>query len=120
MAPLLMRGDVAGALALHDRLLATKPDSLSFAEQELNGLGYALLRHGQAAMAVVILERNTERFPDSANAWDSLAEARLAASDTAAAKAAWRTALERVPGDPRLDEERRRALQARARAGLGH
>ena len=118
MMPLLLRGDVDGALALYDRLRAAHPDSLSFAEQELNGLGYGLLRHRQPAMAVAIFRKNTEQFPGSANAWDSLADGCLAAGDTTAAQVAWRGVLERAPADPKLDAERRRGLEERARAGL--
>ena len=118
MVPLLMQGDVAGALALYDRLRAAPPDSLSFAEQELNGLGYTLMRHGQAGMAVAIFRKNAEQFPGSANAWDSLADGAMAAGDTATARAAWRSVLERLPGDARLDAARRAGLEQRARAGL--
>ncbi|KAH0533961.1 hypothetical protein FGG08_007429 [Glutinoglossum americanum] len=44
-------------------------------EAELNVYGYQLLNNGQHDKAVEILALNTQRFPKSANAWDSLGEA---------------------------------------------
>ena len=44
-------------------------------EPELNNYGYQLLGNGDNDKAIDILKMNTERFPKSANAWDSLGEA---------------------------------------------
>ncbi len=44
-------------------------------EVELNNYGYQLLNNGQHDKAIEILTLNTQRFPKSANAWDSLGEA---------------------------------------------
>jgi tetratricopeptide (TPR) repeat protein len=56
-----------------DKLLA---DAMTTAtEVELNNYGYQLLNQGQADKAIEILTLNTQRFPKSANAWDSLGEA---------------------------------------------
>jgi len=44
-------------------------------EAELNVYGYQLINQGQNDKAIEMLTLNTQRFPKSANAWDSLGEA---------------------------------------------
>ncbi len=44
-------------------------------EAELNTYGYQLLNAGKQDEAIKMLALNTERHPESANAWDSLGEA---------------------------------------------
>jgi tetratricopeptide (TPR) repeat protein len=44
-------------------------------EGELNGYGYELINENNFDKAIEILEINTKRHPNSANAWDSLGEA---------------------------------------------
>jgi tetratricopeptide (TPR) repeat protein len=43
-------------------------------EAELNAYGYQLLNQGEFDKAIHIFAINTERFPESANTWDSLGE----------------------------------------------
>ena len=50
-------------------------------EVELNAYGYQLLNAGDHAGAIEILTLNTTRFPNSANAWDSLGEAYFTKGD---------------------------------------
>ena len=53
-----------------------KKEALAVAtEAELNNYGYQLLGQTQYDKAIEILTLATERFPKSANAWDSLGEA---------------------------------------------
>lgn len=51
-------------------------------ETELNNYGYQLLGQAQYDKAIEILKIATERFPKSANAWDSLGEAYALKGDT--------------------------------------
>lgn len=44
-------------------------------ENELNNYGYTLLNQGEHDKAISIFQMNTQRYPKSANAWDSLGEA---------------------------------------------
>lgn len=44
-------------------------------EAELNAYGYQMLNQNKFDEAISVLELNTKRFPESANAWDSLGEA---------------------------------------------
>ena len=53
-----------------------KKEALAIAtEAELNNLGYELIGLNQHDKAIEILKMATDRFPKSANAWDSLGEA---------------------------------------------
>jgi tetratricopeptide (TPR) repeat protein len=54
-------------------------------EIELNALGYQLLGEGQNDKAIEIFVLTTERFPKSANAWDSLGEAYVTKGDKSSA-----------------------------------
>jgi tetratricopeptide (TPR) repeat protein len=63
----------SGKTAEADKLLT---DAMATAtEGELNVYGYQLLNQGQVDKAIEVLALNTQRFPKSANAWDSLGEA---------------------------------------------
>lgn len=44
-------------------------------EQQLNDIGYQLINQNRVARAIQIFDFNTQEFPTSANAYDSLAEA---------------------------------------------
>lgn len=50
-------------------------------ENDLNNYGYQLLNQGEHDKAIEVLTLNTERYPKSANAWDSLGEAYAAKGD---------------------------------------
>ncbi len=54
-------------------------------ESELNSTGYNLINRGQYEQALAVFSFVTQLFPDSANAWDSLAEGYLKAGDKAKA-----------------------------------
>ncbi|NOT33069.1 MAG: hypothetical protein HOP12_02750 [Candidatus Eisenbacteria bacterium] len=118
MLPALMQGKLDSALAIYDHMLVARPDSFDFGEQALNQLGFAMLSHRQTAGAVAILRKNAERFPQSANAFDSLGEALVAAGRTQDAIAAYERVLRNLAESPRGAPEYRRNLETRARAQL--
>ena len=63
----------AGKTAEADKL---RTEAIGLAtEGELNQQGYQLLGNGQQDEAIKMMLLNTERHPESANAWDSLGEA---------------------------------------------
>jgi len=66
-------------------------------EPALNALGYRLLRHGMAELAVSAFQTNTRLFPSSANAFDSLGEGLAAASRREEALLAFERALQLDP-----------------------
>jgi len=50
-------------------------DALATAsEVEINNYAYQVMNNGQNDKAIEIFQANTQRFPKSANAWDSLGE----------------------------------------------
>lgn len=52
-----------------------------FGENSLNALGYALLGQDEVEAAIAIFRLNVEKFPESANVYDSLAEAYMTSGD---------------------------------------
>jgi tetratricopeptide (TPR) repeat protein len=67
-----------------------------FSERSLNNFGYEVLEKDNAAATRVFL-LNTQTFPRSANAWDSLAEAYLKAGDMKSAKRYYERSLKLDP-----------------------
>jgi imidazolonepropionase-like amidohydrolase len=63
-------------------------------QSSINALGYALMNKKLYLQAIAILEMNTENFPKSASAWDSLAEAFSRLGDVPNAIQSYRKALE--------------------------
>jgi tetratricopeptide (TPR) repeat protein len=66
-------------------------------ENPINMLGYQLMGAGKLQAAIEVLKVNTERYPQSWNSWDSLAEALMKAGDTDAAVRDYRKSLELNP-----------------------
>jgi hypothetical protein len=69
---------IAPARELYEKLKTEKSAEYNFREDQLNSLGYRLLRENKIKEAVAVLEWNAAANPKSANAFDSLAEAYLA------------------------------------------
>jgi tetratricopeptide (TPR) repeat protein len=66
-------------------------------ESDTNGLGYKLMGLGKLKEAIAIFELNVEAYPNSGNAYDSLAEAEMKAGNTAAAIQHYERALQLDP-----------------------
>jgi tetratricopeptide (TPR) repeat protein len=100
----LEAGKFAAAAAGYQRLRDENPSDPMVAEARLNALGYALLTRNEFKGAIAILHMNTQLYPDSANTYDSLAEAHMKAGDRKQAIALYRKALETLPRDKSPDE----------------
>lgn len=75
-----------------------KKEALALAnETELNAYGYELLGMNRHDKAIEVLKLTTERYPKSANAWDSLGEAYALKGDTKNAIANFKKALSMNP-----------------------
>lgn len=85
------------AIAAYDRLKSSEADRYDFAESELNDVGYFLLNSGRIEDAIQILQLNVDSYPESANAYDSLGEAYLAAGNKVLAIANYQKSLELNP-----------------------
>lgn len=86
-------------------------------EGDVNQVGYALLGEGKQAEAIAIFALNASSYPESANAWDSLAEAHLAVGDRERAVELYRKALE---VDPDFFNARRMLRQLGSEPAAGH
>lgn len=62
------------------------PAAAGLNENQWNNLGYDLLGLGEVHDAIEVFQQNVDDFPDSWNAYDSLAEAYEALGDTASAQ----------------------------------
>jgi len=87
----------AGKTAEADKIVA---DALAMAnENDLNNYGYTLLNQGQNDKAIEILTINTQRYPKSANTWDSLGEAYAIKGDKKNAIVNFKKSLSMNPSD---------------------
>lgn len=89
-----------GADAAYDQFKALSNErdpSAYFGELEVNSLGYTFLSTGKIEQAVNIFEHNVKMYPDSANAYDSLAEGLLKAGQKQQAIEHYRKSLELNP-----------------------
>ena len=66
-------------------------------ENDLNVYGYQLLGAGSIDQAIAIFITNTQRFPKSANTWDSLGEAYVTKGDNPKAIASFKKSLSLNP-----------------------
>ena len=83
----------------------------AFVESEINRRGYELLGSESLDEAIEVLDLNNRSFPDSANTYDSLAEAWLTKGDRQRAVDLYRRALE-------VDPDFRNAAQMLERLGV--
>lgn len=95
-ATIASRGVDAAAKQYHD-LKATAPTTYNFDEDELNTLGYQLIREKKYKSAIGVLQVNVEAYPQSGNAYDSLAEAYMDEGDKAEAIANYEKSLQLNP-----------------------
>lgn len=102
-----------GGAAKVSRILAearrSNPGAELFSESIVNFMGYEHLQGGDIPGAVAILKLNAEAHPRSANVHDSLADAYLAGGQKDLARRNALKALELLPGDSSIQDEKRRA-----------
>jgi len=72
-------GGAAKARLLYDETRRANPTLMLFPEAEANAFGYELLGRGEAGEAVIVFEMNVDAYPQSANTYDSLSDAYVAA-----------------------------------------
>jgi imidazolonepropionase-like amidohydrolase len=83
------------------------PTTALTSEAAINSFGYRLLGREQPDAALQILRWNSEEFPQSANGYDSLADAYTAKNDLRSAAVAYKKALEIDPSYPNAEHARR-------------
>jgi imidazolonepropionase-like amidohydrolase len=105
LMPVIQKDGVDAAIDHYRDLKAHHASEYEFGEDELNTLGYALLRMKKLDESVRILELNAEIYPRSANAYDSLGEACAAQGNRERAIASYKKSLELDPGNLNAAEQ---------------
>ncbi len=91
---LFMKGEI-DKLKMEAKRMILNPSYRFFNfENKFNEAGYQLLGNNQLQEAIFVFQMITEFFPNSANAWDSLAEGFLKAGDKEKAKVFYTKAIE--------------------------
>lgn len=88
------------------------------AEQTINLAGYNLLGAGRTTDALKMFQLNVDTYPQSANAYDSLADAYVAAGDRAKAIELAKKADAMLDGDPTVAPDRKELIRANIRQKL--
>ena len=91
---------IDAALAHYQDVWDARPEApVDLSESQLDSLGHEYLGGGQLKTALALFGRNVMSYPESANTWDSLGEAQLAAGMHAKARASYERSLELNPGN---------------------
>lgn len=90
---------IDAAVEQYHALKSTQADAYNFDEDELNSLGYQLLSKKNFKDAIRILQLNVEAYPQSGNAYDSLAEAYMDSGDNGLAIANYQKSLQLDPSN---------------------
>jgi CubicO group peptidase (beta-lactamase class C family) len=90
---------VAAGIAQYRELKSTQSATYDFAENELNTLGYQLMRMGKTKDAVEIFKLNVEAYPKASNPYDSLGEAYMNLDQRELAIINYKKSLELNPGN---------------------
>ena len=90
------------AVKLFHELREKYPDGLS--ESTINSLGYTLLNSRKIPEAIEIFKLNVGAFPNSANVYDSLAEAYMKNGDNELAIKFYKKTLEMIQKDTKADK----------------
>ena len=89
---------IQDAIKTYESLRVANDNSYDFSESELNALGYQLLSgNHKANEAIEVFKLNTDAYPRSSNAFDSLAEAYQVSGDKALALKNYKKAVELDP-----------------------
>jgi len=104
LAETIKTGGVDAAVAQYHALRSVGKPVYNFDEDELNTLGYQLIRDKNYPGAIRILSLNAEVYPKSGNTWDSLGEAYMDDGDIADAVANYHKSLAINPGNQNARE----------------
>ena len=107
-------GGVEKARAIYDATKKRDPKLVLFPEAELNAYGYQLLQDGDNKNAIAVFEMNVDAYPKSANTYDSLSDAHLAAGNRAEALKLAEKALTLLEADTQVTDELRTAIKESA------
>jgi len=98
-AKTMLETDIRTGLKKYQELKSDNQGKYSFEEMDMNGIGYQLIALGKVKEAIEIFKLNVGAYPNSANTYDSLAEAYMSNGDKKQAIKYYKMALEKLPGD---------------------
>jgi hypothetical protein len=104
MLDIILKDSVEVAVYTYHELKKVYPDDYNFKEQQLNMLGYQLLQYGKTKDAIEILKLNAEEYPQSADAFQALAEAYRFSGDNENAIESYKKSLELNPDNEEVRE----------------
>jgi tetratricopeptide (TPR) repeat protein len=99
MERIILESGIDAAKARYLEMRGTEPGEFYFDQSEFNEMGYRLLNGEKIAEAIEVLKLNAEAFPDSYNAFDSLAEAYMTLGNRELAIKSYRKSLELNPAN---------------------
>jgi Predicted membrane protein (DUF2306) len=97
LAGTIASGGIDEAIKQYHELKAVRSGGYNFDEDELNTLGYQLIRSHKFKEAIRIFQLNVEAYPQSGNVYDSLAEGYMDDGDKTLAIANYEKSLELNP-----------------------
>jgi dienelactone hydrolase len=107
-------GGAAKARQMFDEAKKANPKAVLFPEAEANAYGYQLMQEGKPQDAIIVLQMNADAYPESANTYDSLSDAYLAAGKPADALRLAEKALQVLATDTRTPAEFKAAIRESA------
>ncbi len=94
---MLLAGRTDEAIEAYKKIKQEQPMNNAIAENRLNNLGYALLQQQKTGEAIAVFKVNVALYPQSANTYDSLAEAYMTNGNKELAIVNYKKSLELNP-----------------------
>jgi dienelactone hydrolase len=98
-------GGVEKARLIFEASRRKDPTVVLFPEGEMNQFGYSLLQDGSVKDAIAVFQLNVDAYPASANTYDSLSDAHLAAGNREEALRLAEKALAVLPNDKQVNAD---------------
>jgi tetratricopeptide (TPR) repeat protein len=111
---IIEKNGVDRAVEVFEKFSKSDPELTFFQEAVMNALGYQHLQSFDVDAAAKLFKMNTEAYPNSANVWDSYAEACEARGDSALVVSCLKKALEILPNDTAITDDFRQLIQTHA------
>jgi glyoxylase-like metal-dependent hydrolase (beta-lactamase superfamily II) len=111
MTEILMEKGIAHAIEKYFYLKKHSRLKYKFDERQLNNLGYGLLDRKMYKESIAVFKLNTKAYPNSANAFDSLAEACFISGNKDRAMVYYKKSLQLDPDNTNAKEKLRQLVQ---------
>jgi len=113
-AEMLRAGMIAEAVQTYEQIKASNSGQIPFQEAAINMMGYQLIGASRIEDALALFKMNAEAFPNSANCWDSYADGALANGDRELAAECYKSVLDVLPNDMRIDDQTKEIVRNNA------